>query len=118
MRFANGMKTLKFTPELCDQIVGKLKTSTWRLFYDKALAVGDALTFVNKATLHSFGTGEITHLYSKTLGSLEESDWIGHERFASDQIMYDTYRRYYGDTVRPETEVKIIHFTFTANELP
>ncbi len=109
------MKTLKFTPELCAQILAGTKTSTWRLFDDKDLTVGDELTFINKQTLESFGTGEITQLYTKTLGTLEESDWIGHERFASEEVMYETYRKYYGDKVSPDTEVKIIHFTFTGN---
>lgn len=109
------MKTLKFTPELCAQILAGTKTCTWRLFDDKDLTVGDELTFVNKQTLESFGTGEITHVYIKTLGTLEESDWIGHERFASEEEMYATYRQYYGDTVSPDTKVKIIHFTFTAS---
>jgi hypothetical protein len=109
------MKTLKFTPELCEQIIAGTKTSTWRLFDDKDLTVGDELTFINKQALESFGTGKITQLYTKTLGTLEESDWVGHERFASDDVMYDTYRQYYGDSVSPDTDVKIIHFTFTAN---
>lgn len=109
------MKTLKFTPELCEQILAGTKTSTWRLFDDKDLTVGDELTFVNKQTLESFGTGKITQLYTKTLDTLEESDWVGHERFASDDIMYHTYRQYYGDNVSPDTDVKIIHFTFAAH---
>lgn len=110
------MKTLKFTPELCEQILAGTKTSTWRLFDDKDLTVGDELTFVNKQTLEGIGTGKITQLYTKTLGTLEETDWIGHERFASDEIMYDTYRSYYGDGVSPDTEVKIIHFNFSPNK--
>lgn len=77
--------------------------------------MGDELTFVNKENLENFGTGEITQLYIKTFGTLEESDWIGHERFASEDGMYSTYRQYYGDCVSPDTEVKIIHFTFTPN---
>jgi hypothetical protein len=76
------MKTLKFAPELCEQILAGTKTSTWLLFDDKNLTVGDELTFVNKQKLESFGTGEITQLFTKTLGTLEESDWIGHERFS------------------------------------
>jgi hypothetical protein len=109
------MKTLKFAPELCEQIIARIKTSTWRLFDDKDLTVGDEINFVNKATLESFGTGEITQLYTKTLGTLEESDWIGHERFDSEEAMYSTYKTFYGDRVTPETEVKIIHFTFSEN---
>ncbi len=109
------MKTIKFTPELCEQIIAGTKTSTWRLFDDKDLTVGDKINFVNKATLESFGTGEITQLYTRTLGTLEESDWIGHERFPSEEAMYATYRTFYGVKVTPDTEVKIIQFTFFKN---
>lgn len=59
-----------------------------------------------------FRGGTITNLYSKKLGTLDESDWLGHERFTSDEAMYQTYRGYYGDKVSPDTEVKIIKFTF------
>ncbi len=109
------MKTLKFAPELCEQIFAETKTSTWRLFDDKDLTVGDELIFVNKATLESFGAGKITQLYVKTLGTLKEFDWLGHERFPSEDIMYETYRSYYGDSMSPDTEVKIIHFNFISN---
>jgi hypothetical protein len=107
------MKTLKFAPELCEQIIAGTKTSTWRLFDDKDLTVGDELQFINKESGICFGGGTITHLYTKTLGTLDEADWLGHERFASAQVMYETYRDFYGDRVKPDTEVKIIRFTFT-----
>ncbi len=106
------MKTLKFAPELCEQIITGTKTSTWRLFDDKDLTVGDELQFINKESGICFGGGTITNLYSKKLGTLDESDWLGHERFTSDEAMYQTYRGYYGDKVSPDTEVKIIKFTF------
>ena len=107
------MKTLKFQPHLCKQIVAGTKTSTWRLFDDKDLRVGDQLEFMNKETGETFGNGEIVNLYTKTLGTLEKTDWVGHERFASEEEMYATYRSYYGDEVCPNTEVKILSFTFT-----
>jgi hypothetical protein len=106
------MKTLKFTPDLCQQIFAGTKTSTWRLFDDKDLKVGDAIQFINKATGESFGVGEITSLHTKTLGSLEESDWVGHDRFNSEADMLNTFRDYYGDRVTLDTEVKILHFNF------
>lgn len=106
------MKTLKFQTHLCEQIVAGTKTSTWRLFDDKELQVGDRLEFMNKETGETFGNGEIVNLYNKTLGSLEEADWVGHERFASEKEMYATYRSYYGSEVGPDTEVKILSFTF------
>lgn len=106
------MKTLKFQSELCDQILCGEKTSTWRLFDDKDLQEGDALEFVNKQTHETFGTASITSLTTKTLGNLVESDWEGHERFASDEEMYATYNSYYEPLVNEQTEVKIIQFSF------
>lgn len=106
------MKTLKFAPDLVSKILSGEKTSTWRLFDDKNLAVGDELLFLNKQTGNEFGSAVITTLYTKTLGTLTEADWEGHERFHSDEEMYVTYRKYYGDTVNEESEVKILSFDF------
>lgn len=106
------MKILKFAPDLVIKILAGEKTSTWRLFDDNGLQGGDQLEFVNKVTGKIFGTATITDLYRKNLGTLEESDWLGHERFASEEAMYTAYRDYYGDKVTPETEVKIITFDF------
>ena len=105
-------KTLKFKSHLCDQILAGTKTVTWRLFDDKDLQVDDELEFINKDTLKPFGTAGITRVYIKTLGSLEDKDWEGHERFPSEEEMYATYRKYYGDKVDENTEVKIISFDF------
>ena len=105
-------KVLKFRPHLCEQIKNGEKTATWRLFDDKDLTLGDDIEFVNWETKEPFGTGQITALRTKTLGTLEDDDWIGHERFDSEEEMYATYRTYYGDQVQPDTEVKIIDFSF------
>ena len=106
------MKTLKFAPELCALILEGNKTSTWRLFDDKDLQIDDVLQFINQETLEPFGVAKITSLYIKTLGTLVDSDWEGHERFNSEEEMYSTYRKYYGDRVNPNTEIKIIQFDF------
>ena len=106
------MKTLKFAPDLVLKILAGEKTSTWRLFDDKNLQIGDELEFINKETGEIFGNSTITNLYTKTLGTLEDDDWIGQERFVSDEEMYNTFRSHYGNKVTPETEVKIIRFSF------
>src|SRR5258708_7912899 len=106
------MKTLKFAPELVLQILAGDKTSTWRLFDDKDLKYGDELIFLNKETGKSFGTATITKLTIKTLGTLTDADWMGHEKFASGDEMYTTYRKYYGETVDKDTEVKILILFF------
>lgn len=107
------MKTLKFKPHLVDKILKGEKTSTWRLFDDKDLQIGDELEFINKETLKPFGYAKITSLKVKTLGTLTDEDWIGHEKFPSEEDMYIEYKKYYGDNVNKNTEVKIIIFEFT-----
>lgn len=106
------MKTLKFTADLTAKILDGEKTSTWRLFDDKDLKKGDELIFISKETLKEFGKARITSLTIKTLGSLTDQDWIGHERFASEEEMYVTYKMYYGDRVNENSEVKILTFDF------
>lgn len=106
------MKTLKFRPELVKKIISGEKTSTWRIFDDKNLTIGDELTFINKETLEIFGYAKITSLYEKTLGTLSDDDWKGHERFSSEEEMYETYRKYYGEGVNKNTKVKILTFDF------
>ena len=108
------MKTMKFKPHLCEQILSGEKTATWRLFDDKSLSEGDEIEFMNKETMIVFGTGSISVLKIKTLGTLVESDWEGHERFESEEEMYETYKGYYGDKVGPDSELKIIDFEFNA----
>ena len=107
------MKTLKFTTPLVEQILYGEKTSTWRLFDDKDLQVGDQLTFINKETGQKFGTAVVESLTVKTLGTLTDEDWIGHEKFASEDEMYETYSRYYEKIVDGNTEVKILSFSFS-----
>jgi hypothetical protein len=107
------MKTLKFAPHLVSKIISGEKTSTWRLFDDKNLAEGDTLLFLNKESGEEFGTATLTSVKVTTLGTLTDEDWDGHERFSSEDEMYATYKKYYGDTVGPETEVKILSFDFS-----
>ena len=106
------MKTLKFMPSLVVKILAGDKWSTWRLFDDKNLQAGDEVVFINKDTGDQFGTATLTDVQEKTLGTLTDEDWEGHEQFASEEDMYSTYRRYYGESVGPETVVKIIQFRF------
>lgn len=106
------MKTLKFAPHLVQKIIKGEKTSTWRLFDDKDLQEKDNLSFIDKETGEKFGTAIITSLKIKTLGTLVDSDWVGHEKFANEEEMYVAYKKYYGDKVNPDSEVKILTFNF------
>jgi hypothetical protein len=106
------MKTLKFKTHLSELILAGEKTTTWRLFDEKNLQTGDMIELVNKETLVVFGTGQITEVVVKTLSTLDDTNWKGHEKFSSETEMYETYREYYGPKVGPDTEVKIIQFIF------
>jgi len=107
------MKTLKFTPDLAEKILSGEKTATWRLFDNKDLQKGDKLIFINKETGDEFGTAMIKSVKIKTLGSLTDTDWVGHEKYHSDEEMYADFRKYYGNKVDGNSEVKILTFNFT-----
>jgi hypothetical protein len=104
------MKTLKFETKLVSLVLAGEKTSTWRLFDDKDLQTGDELTLVNKDTGEQFAEATIVAVREKKLGELDDADWEGHERYESEEKMYEAYRGYYGDRVTPESVVKMIDF--------
>lgn len=105
------MKTLKFRPHLIELILSGEKTTTWRLFDDKDLAIGDEISLVNKETLAEAARAVIEDVKVRKLSTLTAADWQGHEKFQSVEDMYAHYRSYYPDkAVGPDTEVKIIKF--------
>jgi len=104
------MKTLKFRSHLVKEILEGRKTTTWRLFDNKDLQVGDGLEFLNAETLEKFAEAEITGIKQKKLGEIEDSDYEGHKKYGSQEEMLEHYRNYYGDKVDLDTEIKIIRF--------
>lgn len=103
-------KTIKFRPHLAELILQGKKKSTWRLFDDKDLQVGDITDFINWETGETFAQALLVHITQRTLGTIQEIDWQGHERFASEQEMYSVYKAYYGERVDENSPVKIIGF--------
>lgn len=106
------MKTLKFFQKLVPLIESGEKTATFRLFDDKDLQAGDIIDLFVTETGYQFGVMTITNVEIKTIGTLDDSDWEGHEQYESEDEMYAQFRKFYGDTVGPDTEIKIIRFTF------
>ena len=104
------MKTLKFAGNLIPLIISGKKTSTWRLFDDKNLKVDDRVVFINKSTDQEFATAKIVAVKEKTIDEIKDEDFIGHERFESEEEMLETYRSYYGKDVTGATPVKMIEF--------
>lgn len=108
----NSIKKLKFVDSLVKLILSGEKRTTWRLFDDKNLTVGDDLIFINKDTDDEFGTAKILSVIEKKLIELNDSDYEGHEKYGSFEKMYESYGKYYNENIGPNTLVKIIKFDF------
>lgn len=108
------MKTIKFADNLVPLILSGEKTSTWRLFDDKDLQVGDEFEFVNKQTGETFASAVATDVRVKRVSEINEADFAdGHERYESAEDLVKTFQTYYGDQVDENTEVKIVKFRLT-----
>jgi hypothetical protein len=103
------LKTLKFVAPLPELILAGKKTSTWRLNDEKNIIVNDELSLCNTAGKEFARAKVIEVLFSK-LGNLDSQEKAGHESYASEQEMYDTFSKFYNFPVGPATEVKIIKF--------
>ena len=110
------MKIIKFRPALAQLIMDGKKTTTWRLFDDKDLQVGDIVEMrvrndAGEVSPEAFNHAVIAEVVEKPIKDLDDCDWEGHERFPSEEAMYAAYRTYYpGKEVGPDTLVKILHF--------
>lgn len=104
------MKKLKFEAKLVPLVLSGEKNVTWRLFDDKDLSVGDELQLINKETGEMFASAKILSVKEKSLGDIDADGFDGHEKFASKSEMIETYKRYYGDNVDENSQVKIIQF--------
>ncbi len=104
------MKIVKFRSNLVPLVLSGEKTSTWRLFDDKDLSVGDQIELREFGKDASFATARITKLVEKPFGNLTQKDKQGHETFVSDKEMYKIYAGYYNTAVNHSTLVKVIWF--------
>jgi ribonuclease HI len=115
------MKTLKLDHELATLVVSGSKRTTFRLFDDKQLSVGDEVQFIDKVdpddsgTWKVIGSGIIETVIEKRINTLTPDDYNGHETYKSLDDLVTTFQKYYGPLVTLETPVKIIQFSF--NEL-
>lgn len=107
------MKTLKFKERLAEEILRGENDSTWRLFDDKNLSLGDLLRLVNKDSGEEFAHATILSVHEKPLDEVVDTDFDGHERYLSLDAMVETFRGYYGDKVTPKSTLKIIRFRLT-----
>ena len=105
------MKVLKFQADLVPLVLSGQKTSTWRLFDDKNLTVGDEIELREFGVDSSFARAVIERVVEKPFGKLTTDDKKGHEGYTNDRQMYETYTKYYKTPVGPHTTVKIVWFS-------
>lgn len=103
-------KKLHFSKELISLILSGEKDSTWRLWDDKNLQIGDIVDFLESKTEKHFTTARIIKVINKKMGELKEEDKKGHEKYGNDRQMYKIYSGYYKKDVTPDTLVKIVRF--------
>ena len=108
--FVGERKTIKFAPHLVASLRDGSKTTTWRLFDDKDLSVGDEVSFVNKESLETVGTARIVSVCTKPLADVTHEELAEHG-YADSDAMYENLFLYYGDRVTPDTEIKMITFS-------
>lgn len=112
------MKIVKLDHELAELVKAGKKTSTWRMFDDKNIMVGDELELLDKVDSHDrstwkpIGIGMVEQVVEKRLGSITEADYEGHELHENVEERLAAYRKYYGDSVTLDTPIKLIHFSF------
>ncbi len=104
------MKILKFRRKLSKLILSDEKSTTWRLFDDKDLSVGDEVSFVVWEDGREFARVKIINVKETSFDVLTDDDWTGHEKFVSDNVMYKTFEKYYNRSVNKNSPVKIIKF--------
>lgn len=104
------MKTLKFLPNLVREIKEGKKTSTWRLFDDKNLSVGDRVSLLDKDSKIKFAETSIVKIREKKLSEIDEKDFDGHSKYTSKDEMLKSFQEFYGDAVTFDTPIKIVEF--------
>lgn len=104
------VKTLKFHRDLVPLVLEGRKNSTWRLFDDKNLQVGNDIELLVFGENKPFARAKILEVTKKTFSELTPTDKQGHEEYTNDEEMYETYSTYYKTSVGPKTVLKIIRF--------
>lgn len=105
------MKSLKFALNLIPKILSGEKTTTWRFFDDKDLKTGDEVIFVNRETGEDFGKAILNSVQTKKAKDLTLKELNDHE-YADLETMLSSHKKYYGEKVNKDSEVKIISFDF------
>ncbi|MFB6246282.1 MAG: ASCH domain-containing protein, partial [Candidatus Pacearchaeota archaeon] len=94
---------------LPEKVLSREKDTTWRIGDDKNLQVDDEISLCHTDG-SEFGKAKILWTKETKFANLTEEDREGHEKFSSEEEMYQKYSGYYNIKVGPETPVKVIKF--------
>lgn len=103
-------KYLKFDEDQVSKVLKGEISTTIRINDDKDLQEGDHIVLVERDSNEEFGRADITMVYEKKFGDVEEQDLQNHDVYESLIHMHEKYKDYYSDEVNDETPVKIIRF--------
>lgn len=109
------MKQLKFRTHLVDKILSGQKTTTWRLFDEQGLAVGDTVSLIRTESGDAFAEAEITACVEKKIKDITQADFEENNYRDRDQMM-SVVTKYYPQPITDDTIVKLIVFKLTNNE--
>ena len=104
-----NMKQLKFADPLPQLILDGKKSTAWRIDDKKNIARGDRLSLCCNDG-REFAKAVVIRTKETFFKDLTDDDKEGHEKFSSEEDMYQTYSRYYNMRVNPKTRLKIIKF--------
>ena len=103
------MKKLKFSDPTPELVLNGKKCTTWRINDDKNITISDILSLC-RSDGEEFAKAKVTQVREILFENLTGEDKEAHEKFSSDEEMYQIYSKYYNMNVTPKTKVKIIRF--------
>lgn len=110
-------KTLKLDHELATAVRMGTKHTTWRVFDEKNISVNDQIELVDKvdpsdmATWQIMGTAVVDQIIEKRMEAITSAEMAEHGYNSYDEL-YASFTSYYGDSIGPQTAIKIISFTY------
>lgn len=103
-------KYLKFDEEQIPKVMSGEISTTVRIADEKDLRDGDHIVLIDRENNEEFARADITLVYEKKFGEVNEQDLQNHDTYKSLIHMYEKYHNYYGEDLNDETPVKIIRF--------
>ncbi|HEY7534541.1 MAG TPA: reverse transcriptase-like protein [Thermodesulfobacteriota bacterium] len=111
-------KTLKFDHSLANLIRQGKRTSTWRIFDDKAITVGDRIDVIDKTDPNNplswsvFGVIKVIAISQRNLQNISTEE-LREQGFSDSEDAKVVMQRYYGSLFDDDTKIKIIQFVFS-----